>query len=145
MKIKKLVLLSLVLCCTTVLKSCSTQENSKNNTMDEQKEINATTIEKKWIVTHFVFTKESTSVTRLKYQLSSIHLDLTEGRYTALDHYSLLEDEGNWKMEENVLVLFSDRGLNDLKIKINKLSENNMEAQILDHQVISRIELIKKR
>ncbi|WP_413511706.1 hypothetical protein [Myroides odoratus] len=144
-QVKKWAILCLVMGFVTVLKSCSTEENSRNQESIEQKEINATAISKKWIVTYFLFTKECTSANRLKYQVSSIHLDLNQGRYTALDHYSLLEEAGNWSMKGDTVELSTDKGLNTLKIKINKLSEHAMEAQVLDHQDIIGVELIKKR
>jgi len=142
-KLKELVCASLVIGTMINIVSCSMDNNSRNDGGMEQKEINASTISKKWIVTHFIFTDACSKADRLKYQLSSIHLDLNQGRYTAKDQYSLIEDEGSWKLEGNTIALGSDTGFVYLKMRINKLSKYEMEAEVIGHHDIVGVELIK--
>ncbi|WP_353103074.1 hypothetical protein [Myroides odoratus] len=142
---KKVMILSLVLCFITLLTGCSTEDTSRNSITTEQKEINTINISKKWIVTHFVFSAACKPGDRLPYQLSSIHLNLKEGRYSAVDAYSLKEDTGIWEIKNGVVHLISDQGLVHLKIRINKLSNNEMEAEVLEHEDIIGVELISER
>ena len=144
-KLKSLVILSVVICFTILLGSCSNDDSNRNNITIEQKEVNTANISKKWIVTHFVFSKTCAAGERLQYQLSSIHLDLRNGRYSAIDKYSLKEDEGIWEMKDDIIELISNEGLTHLKIRVNKLSNNEMEAEVLEHEDIIGVELISER
>ncbi|EHQ44248.1 hypothetical protein [Myroides odoratus] len=143
MKVKfiKLIIFNLFLCFISVLVSCD-NGGSKNKELIEQKDVNQVNVRKKWIITHFMFTDSCKTNTRLKYQLSSIHLDLKNNRYTAIDQYSLIEDEGSWSLKNSIIELISDKGDYYLKARINTLSNNEMEADVLDHQDLVGVELI---
>ncbi|WP_353100286.1 lipocalin family protein [Myroides odoratus] len=141
-KIKELIRVCLVIGTMISLGSCSMDSNSRNEEGMEQKEINAAAITKKWIVTHFAFTTACNKADKLKYQLSSIHLDLDQDSYTAIDQYSLKEDKGSWKLDGNTITLSSDTGFVYLKMKINKLSKREMEAEVIEHRDIVGVELI---
>jgi hypothetical protein len=144
-KLKSLVILSVVICFTILLGSFNNDDSNRNNITTEQKEINTANVSKKWIVTHFVFSKTCAAGDRAQYQLSSIHLDLKSGRYSAIDKYSLKEDEGTWEMKDGIIDLISNEGLTHLKIRINKLSNNEMEAEVLENDDIIGVELISSK
>lgn len=144
-KVKKTIIWSGALCLALTLGNCSTDENSHNQFTSTQQEINTTSISKSWILTHFTFTTTCNSSQKINYQLSSIHLELKQKNYTAIDTYSLIERQGMWKLEGDILTLYSDKGLNELKMRILNLSENEMEAVVLDHPDVVGVEFIQKR
>ncbi|MDR0228893.1 MAG: hypothetical protein LBI72_07505 [Flavobacteriaceae bacterium] len=144
---KNCVVFGMFLCLPMLFVSCGSEENDKNKEMIEQKDVDivSSNIEKSWIVTHFQFTDECNSTNRMKYQLSSIHLDLNSGKYKAIDQYSLVEDSGSWSMKGNAVELISDKGESVLRFRINKLSGREMEADVVGHRDLIGIELIAKR
>lgn len=144
---KNWVVFGIVLCLPMLFTSCGNEENDKNKEMIEQRdvEIVSSNIEKSWIVTHFQFTDKCNSSNKLKYQVSSIHLDLKSGKYKGIDQYSLVEDEGSWKMNGNAVELISEKGESVLRFRINKLSSREMEADVIGHQDLLGVELIAKK
>lgn len=144
-KIKKTIIWSAALCLALTLGNCSTDENSRNQVTSTQQEINTTSISKSWILTHFTFTATCNPIHKVNYQVSSILLDLNQSNYTAIDAYSLIEKQGMWKLEGDILTLYSDKGQDELKMRILNLSANEMKAVVLDHPDVVGVEFIQKR
>lgn len=144
-KVKKTIFWIATLCVALTLGNCSTDENSRNQITTTQQDINATSISKSWILTHFTFTTTCNPTHKVNYQLSSIHLDLNLGNYAAIDTYTLIERKGEWKLEEDILTLYSDKGLNKIEMRIIDLSENEMKVLVLNHPDLTGVDFIRKK
>ena len=125
-----------------VVMSCSSENESRNESTKKESSFNKAILEKKWVVTHFNFKENVNSSSKFKYQIANIHIELSKNIFNASDHYSLYTDKGNWTLDTNVITMNSNNENSIYKFKIVELKENYLIVDVLNHKELEQIELV---
>lgn len=126
----------------SVLMSCSSDERNNEMEINSVKSLKNSSLEKNWIAAHFVFDESCKGAKRLAYQLSSVHIELKENTFKAVDKYSLSEDEGSWKLEGDLIYMSSASFGENVQFKIKELKNNELIVEVLNHDDLKEIELV---
>ena len=126
----------------SLVMSCSNDEGGNEIEQKSIKSVKANNLEKNWIVAQFEFTEACKGANKFAYQVSSIHLSLKDNKFTAVDKYSLKEDQGSWALENEVITVSSGLFGQDFKFKIRELKGNSLILDVVDHEDLKVIELV---
>ncbi|WHT39755.1 MULTISPECIES: hypothetical protein [Myroides] len=126
----------------SLLISCSKEDGSNEIDTKSIKLVKEDNLEKNWIAAHFVFDESCKGAKKLAYQLSSVHITLKDNKFTAVDKYSLGEDQGSWVLEGNLIRMSSTSLGENFQFKIKELKNNELIVEVLNHEDLKEIELV---
>ncbi|MDM1346044.1 hypothetical protein [Myroides marinus] len=126
----------------SMLQSCSSTDDSNNLPKSQNVGINEVNLDKKWLTTFYAFTPSVSQASKTAYQLSSVEVDLNNGNYTMYDRYSEKKDKGTYSLDKNILTLVSTEYQETLRLKIDKLTPNEIYLTAIGHKDLLSIELI---
>lgn len=127
------------------LQSCSVERDTTNFNDAITMELNDVNLEKKWLTTFYAFTPDCPSPIRTQLQLSSVQIDLKSAHYTLLDRYSLIEDEGTYAIDGDLITLTSTTTKEVLKLAIKSFTSEELIVEVINHPYLTEIELINIR
>ncbi len=127
------------------LQSCSVEKDTTNFNEATTMALNDVNLEKKWLTTFYAFTPDCPNAIRTKLQLSSVQIDLKTTHYSLLDRYSLIEDEGSYSIDGDLITLTSSTTDEKLKLSIKSFTSDELIVEVIDHPYLTEIELINIR
>ncbi len=122
--------------------SCSNDSESRNEVTKTERVADKVTLKKKWVVAHFYFNENVNSALKFKYQVANVHIDLDNDNFSALDHYSLSSDSGNWNLNGEIITLHSNNDKEKYRFKIVELTNSSLVVEVIDHKELAQIELV---
>lgn len=126
----------------SLLMSCSSEDGGNEIETKSIKLVKEDNLEKNWIAAHFVFDESCKGAKRMAYQLSSVHIELKDNKFKAVDKYSLSEDEGSWVLEGDLIRMSSASMGENFQFKIKELKNNELIVEVLNHEDLKEIELV---